>query len=230
MNEVNMKFSDQTVAILRNFSTINPSLVFRKGNVIRTISKQENILAQATVDDNFDDSFTIYDLNRFLSVLSSMTEPDIKVYSEEKSLTIADSNSSSKVRYGLSDEVLVVSPPEDDVEIGDAKIKFTLTADDFSRVIKMGGVMGLPNIVVMGDREKISIAAVDVKNEDSDVFSIDVGETTAEFKTIFSYENLRIINDTYNVSISTDGISHFSRQNGNLDYWIATEAGSSYSE
>lgn len=69
-----------------------------------------------------------------------------------------------------------------------------------------------------------------MKNADSDVFSIDVGETSLEFQTIFNYENLKIVNADYDVSISTDGISHFSRVAGNLDYWIATESGSSFVE
>lgn len=213
--------------VLRNFSIINPSLVFKQGNVIRTISKQENILARATVDDSFDNNFTIYDLNRFLSVLSSMDNPDIGV-DGGSSLVISDDK--SKVRYGLSDEVLVVSPPQDDIELSNAKIHFRLNSDNFTKIVKMAGVMGLPNIVVRGDRKNISIAAIDVKNADSDVFSIDVGETSLEFQTIFNYENLKIVNADYDVSISTDGISHFSRVAGNLDYWIATESGSSFVE
>jgi len=227
MPEVNMKLSEDTLNVLRNFSIINPSLVFKQGNVIRTISKQENILARATVDDSFDNNFTIYDLNRFLSVLSSMDNPDIGV-DGGSSLVISDDK--SKVRYGLSDEVLVVSPPQDDIELSNAKIHFRLNSDNFTKIVKMAGVMGLPNIVVRGDRKNISIAAIDVKNADSDVFSIDVGETSSEFQTIFNYENLKIVNADYDVSISTDGISHFSRVAGNLDYWIATESGSSFVE
>lgn len=227
MPEVNMKLSEDTLNVLRNFSIINPSLVFKQGNVIRTISKQENILARATVDDSFDNNFTIYDLNRFLSVLSSMDNPDIGV-DGGSSLVISDDK--SKVRYGLSDEVLVVSPTQDDIELSNAKIHFRLNSDNFTKIVKMAGVMGLPNIVVRGDRKNISIAAIDVKNADSDVFSIDVGETSLEFQTIFNYENLKIVNADYDVSISTDGISHFSRVAGNLDYWIATESGSSFVE
>ena len=228
MPEVNMKLSEDTLNVLRNFSIINPSLVFKQGNVIRTISKQENILARATVDDSFDNNFTIYDLNRFLSVLSSMDNPDIGV-DGGSSLVISDDK--SKVRYGLSDEVLVVSPrPKMTSSYRMPKIHFRLNSDNFTKIVKMAGVMGLPNIVVRGDRKNISIAAIDVKNADSDVFSIDVGETSLEFQTIFNYENLKIVNADYDVSISTDGISHFSRVAGNLDYWIATESGSSFVE
>ena len=140
------------------------------------------------------------------------------------------SDGKSKVRYGLSDEVLVVSPPEDDIELPNAPISFRLNSDNFSQILKMAGVMGLPNIVVSGNRDRISISAVDIRNNDSDRFSIDVGETSSEFETIFNCESLKIVGADYDVAISTDGISHFSRVSGNLDYWIATEAGSSYTE
>lgn len=223
-----MKLSESTMSVLKNFSQINHGMVFKKGNVIRTVSKEQNILAQAKIEDSFDETFVIYDLNRLLSVLSIMNSPDIKINIDNKSLEIDDER--ARVLYRLSDEIMVVSPPEDELDIEDAEVKFTLTNDTLSQVMKLGGVLGLPNIVIRGDRNKISIAAIDVKNEDSDVFWIDVGETTAEFQSIFRYDSLKIIPGTYDVSITTEGISYFVNANETLQYWIATEAGSTYSE
>ena len=34
-----MKLSDKTIALLKNFSDINQSILFKKGNQIRTISE-----------------------------------------------------------------------------------------------------------------------------------------------------------------------------------------------
>lgn len=223
-----MKLSDSTMSVLKNFSSINHGMVFKKGNVIRTVSKEQNILAQAKIEDSFDEPFVVYDLNRLLSVLSSMEDPDINIDIDTKTLRIDDSK--SKVLYRLSDEIMVVSPPEDELDISDAEVNFVLTDDIRSQVMRLGGVLGLPNIVIRGDRNKISIAAIDVKNQDSDVFWIDVGETTAEFQSIFRYDSLKIIPGTYNVSISSEGISYFVNSDSTIQYWIATEAGSTYSE
>ena len=40
-----------TESILSNFSTINSSIVFKKGNTVRTISNAENILAKFTSEE-----------------------------------------------------------------------------------------------------------------------------------------------------------------------------------
>jgi hypothetical protein len=64
-----MKLSETTLNVLKNFSTINTGLQVKPGQVVRTISKQQNVLAKATVPETFDSEFVIYDLNRFLGVI-----------------------------------------------------------------------------------------------------------------------------------------------------------------
>ena len=219
-----MKLSENTVNVLRNFATINQGLVFKSGNTLRTVSKQQNVLAKATVTESFDNNFAIYDLNRFLAVLSSMSDPDLTVGTGNVKIA----SGTSKTTYGLSDETMVVSAPDNDISVQNAEVKFTLTKDSLAQVLKLSGVLGLPNIAVRGNRKKISIAAVDVKNQDSDVFSVDVGDTDAEFQFIFVTENFKMIAGDYEVQISSKGVAHFKSKKDPLEYWIATEVGSKY--
>ncbi len=222
-----MKLSDSTLTYLKNFSSINSGIVFQEGNVIRTISKQQNILAKAAVAETFDHKFVIYDLNRFLATVGSLSDPTITVSEDVKNLTIT--SGSSKTVYGLSDESLVVAPPAKDLKVS-GEVKFTCTKDVLAQVMKMSGILGLPNIAVRGDRNTITIAALDVKNKDSDVFSLEVGKTKAEFEMIFVTENFKMISGDYEVNISSKGISHFKHTKEQIEYWIAIEAGSSYAE
>lgn len=219
-----MKLSENTVNVLRNFATINQGLVFKSGNTLRTVSKQQNVLAKATVTESFDNNFAIYDLNRFLAVLSSMNDPDLTVGTGNVKIA----SGTSKTTYGLSDETMVVSAPDNDISVQNAEVKFTLTKDNLAQVLKLSGVLGLPNIAVRGNRKKISIAAVDVKNQDSDVFSVDVGNTDAEFQFIFVTENFKMVAGDYEVQISSKGVAHFKSKKDPLEYWIATEVGSKY--
>ena len=46
-----MKLSDKTINLLKNFSTINQSILFKHGSKLRTISVMKNILAEATIDE-----------------------------------------------------------------------------------------------------------------------------------------------------------------------------------
>lgn len=223
-----MKLSENTMNVLKNFSGINSGMVFRKGNVVRTISKQQNILAKASIDETLIDDFTIYDLNRFLSLLGSLKDPEVLINTGAKNIKIT--SGTGNTLYGLSDESLVVAPPAKELKVDSAEVKFTLTKDDFAQVMKLAGVLSLPNIAVRGNRKKVSIAALDVKNQDSDVFWIDVGNTKAEFQMVFLTENFKMIPGNYDVSISSKGISHFKNTTAPLEYWIATETGSSYTE
>jgi hypothetical protein len=219
-----MKLSENTVNILRNFATINQGLIFKSGNTLRTVSKQQNILAKAIVTESFIKNFAIYDLNRFLAVLSSMNDPDLTVNANN----IKIDSGTSKTTYRLSDETMIVAAPDKDIPVQNAEVKFALTKNNLAQVLKLSGVLGLPNIAVRGNHKKISIITFDAKNQDSDIFSIDVGDTSAEFQFIFVTENFKMILGDYEVQISSKGVSHFKSKKELLEYWIATEVGSKY--
>ena len=221
-----MKLSESTINVLKNFATINAGMQFKEGSVVRTISKGQNVLGKATVAEAFEKDFVIYDLNRFLSLCGSLTDPEIVINSDSNNLTIK--SGTSKTTYGLADESMIVAPPAKELKVENAEVNFRLTKEDMSQVLKLSGILGLPNIAVIGDGTSISISALDVKNADSDDFSIKVGETTANFKLIFVTENLKMIAGTYDVAISSKGISHFKHTTDQVEYWIATEAGSKY--
>jgi len=221
-----MKFSESTINVLKNFASINAGMQFKEGSVVRTISKGQNVLGKATVTETFEKDFVIYDLNRFLSLCSSLTDPEIVINSDANNLTVK--SGTSKTTYGLADESMIVAPPVKELKIENSEVNFKLTKDDMNQVLKMSGILGLPNIAVTGNGFEISISALDTKNTDSDNFSITVGRTSANFRMIFVTENLKMIPGTYDVAISSKGISHFKHVTDQIEYWIATEAGSKY--
>ena len=62
-----MKLSDNTVKVLKNFSSINQGIIVKPGKLLRTISPNKAVLAEATVVEKFPHEFGIYDLNKSLS-------------------------------------------------------------------------------------------------------------------------------------------------------------------
>ena len=52
-----------TIEILKNFCSINKSLVIKPGNRLSTLSINKNILAYADVEEQFDSQMSIYDLS-----------------------------------------------------------------------------------------------------------------------------------------------------------------------
>lgn len=217
-----MKISSRTAQVLKNFSTINQSLLFKPGKVLTTISPQKTVLAKAIVDEEFDKQFAIFDLSRFLGVMSLFNEPEIKL--EDKFATIKDNN--QKVNYTYADPSMIVTPPDKNINMQEAEISFTLTSDSLARVTKAMAVLQTPEIAVVGVDSNIFIETFDSKNATSDNFSVLVGTTKHTFKMVFKVDNIKLMPGDYQVKISSKGIGHFS--SNDVEYWITTEASSTF--
>jgi len=217
-----IKLEQKTIAVLKNFSTINPSILVKPGSVLTTISPNKTIMAKATIGQQFESQFAIYDLSRFLSTLSLFNDPTLEI--NEKHVTILSSG--KKMQYRFADTSTVISPPDKEIKLPTTDVSFKLTNDALNDVMKGLGVLRLPEIAVVGDGQDINLQAMDSKNTSSDVYSIAVGSTDKTFKMIFKSENIKLIAGDYDVDISSKGISHF--RGDVADYFVAVEASSSF--
>ena len=77
-----MKLSDRTINLLKNFASINQSILFKQGNQLRTISVMKNILAEANIDEDIPQEFGVYDLSQFLNSLGLFKEPELNFTGE----------------------------------------------------------------------------------------------------------------------------------------------------
>jgi hypothetical protein len=218
-----MKISDKTFDVLKNFSSINPSISVKQGNVLRTVSEQKNILAQAVIDESFGRNFAIYDLNQFLGLASLFEDGDYDF--TERAVTISEGSNSS--RYTYTDPSMVTQPPEKNLELPSSEVQFDLTFPDMKKVVNAANQLSLPEVVVRGRDGKVTLVATDTKNPTSNEFSHDLKtETSATYDFVFKVENLKFMQGDYAVTISAKGISHF--KGTGVEYWVATEAGSKY--
>ena len=224
-----MKLSKHTLNMLKNFSDINMSIEIKKGNILRTVSVQKNILAQAELEEEFPQDFAIYELNRFLGAVSLFDDPEFQF--NGKSANIGTNTHS--VDYVYCDPSMIVTPPENNITFPDPEVKFKLSQDALSQIMKASNVLGTPEIAVEGGpapADSIRIKALDVNNDSTDTFKIVLDESYsgAKFRFVFKTENMKMIPGNYDVEISSKGISHFSLQGQKLQYWIATESSSSF--
>lgn len=215
-----MKFSNETISVLKNFSMINPGLVFKPGSVIRTMHPQKTVMASATVSENFEKVARVYDLSRFLATLSLFDDPDVE-FTETKFII---SSGKSKVSYTYAAEAMVVSPPEKEIKFPNAEAEVSLKWKDIDSVIKAAGVLKLSEIAFVSDGSTISLAAVDSKNSTADAYDVIVAEgvDVPEFRMIIKVENLRLMQNDYQVALSTKGLAHF--KSNKAEYYIALEA------
>jgi hypothetical protein len=219
-----MKLESKTIQILKNFSSINPSLMFKPGEVLSTVSPQKTVMAKATIGNQIPSSFAIYDLSKFLGVLSLFESPELII--GERSMEI--SGGQQKVNYTFADPKLIVTPNDKEVKMPECEIKFRLTSDDLSKVLKAMGVLQLPEIAITGNGTDMNIEAIDSKNPSSDTYKVRLGDTELNFKMIFKAENIKIMSGDYDVQISSKGIAHF--KGTEIEYWIATEASSTFNQ
>jgi len=222
-----MELSENTLQVLKNFSTINQNIMIRTGNTIKTISEARNVLATAVVDAEFPQDFGIYDLNEFIGVLGLVDTPRLKF--EDEYVTVGDSTGRSKVKYFFSPEETLTTPQKD-IKMPEAEVKFTLDNDTLNRLKKAASALGHGEVSITGKDGVLSLSVVESQNSTSNQYSIDIDGDfgNATFNFILSIANLKILPGDYDVSISNKLISNFSHKEYNLDYWIALEKTSNY--
>lgn len=227
-----MKLSDNTLAILKNFGSINSGIYLKQGKVVKTVSSHKNILAQAEIEDEIPSDFGIYDLNEFLSVVS-LHKNDLSLEFDDKNVVISGLNGRSKIKYRACEPTMIVVPPEKGIQMPEAEIKFDLSAEDFRWVLDAANVLGSPQISVESDGETVTLNTLDTANDSAhtDSLQLNINGNGDKYKMIFKTENIsKILPGAYKVEICSKGISHFKNQNFELEYWITTEVGSSFTK
>lgn len=220
-----MKLSDNTLTILKNFSTINNSILFKAGSSIRTISVAKNILAEAQITEEFPRDFAIYDLSVFLNGLSLHQDPDLD-FSEESYLMIREGK--RRVKFFYADPNVIVYPPDKRITLPSKDICFQLEHSSLDKILKASSVYKLPDLAVVGDAGVIRLVVRDKKNDTSNEYSIVVGETDSKFVMNFKVENIKIIPGSYDVVISSHLVSEFTNPKYNIQYHIALEPDSTF--
>lgn len=219
-----MILSENTLNVLKNFSTINQGIVVKPGKVLRTISSNKAILAEAIVDEDFPNEFGIYDLHKLLGVVDKNSA---EVEFEKEFLVF---RSVGKIRLRYTAPSLILCPPNKNINIPSYDVKFVLSAEILGWIFSMASVLKCPNIVVKSDGKgsDINIWAMDVKGEIVDDATVKVdGDSDISFQAVLKIDNLKILPGAYNVELSSVGVGKFVHTTKSLTYWIATEQASS---
>jgi len=216
--------SKKTLDVLKNFSTINSSIVFRKGSTVRTISNAENILAKFTGEEVFPVDFAIYDLSQFLSGISLFSDPQLE-FDNENFVSIRGGRQSA--RYFFSDpEITLKSAPEKNVKFPGSDLQFNLTGEDLIALQKASAVYSLPDLTFQSieGHDEIKLILRDKENDTSNTYDITVaGSTTGTYTLDLKIENIRLLPGDYTVKVSQHLISEWTNVNTDLTYYIALE-------
>jgi hypothetical protein len=218
-----MKLSDNTISVLKNYSTINQNLMINTGSTLNTMSAMKNIVAKATVEETFEKDVAIYDLNEFLACMSLFTNLDLD-FQDDFVMMKGESNNSLKYWYSDPSVVTTVSKA---IEMPQCELNFTLSTEQLSEINRAAATIGAPDMVLEGGNLRVT----DKKNGTANAYHAEIFDEqpdAVDYKFWFKVENLKLMSGTYDVNVSSNKISNFVNRNADIEYFIALEPESYY--
>ena len=224
-----MIISDETLNVLKNFASINPNLVFKPGQKLKTISEAKTILSSADIVEDFPVEFGVYDLNEFLAVYNLIESPELEF--EDKSVLIKNSaGCRQQVRYYYS-QPEILTTPQKDIQMPEPEVGVNMSEDVLSQIRKAAAVLGHTEMSIKGEDGVVTASVIDGKDSTSNSFLIELDRDNScknDFNFVVSIPNLKLLPGDYFVSISSKLISNWTNANYPVEYFIALEKSSTY--
>lgn len=219
-----MELSKETLSLIKNFASINGSLLLKKGNKLTTIAEGKNVVADVTIKETFPVDFGIYDLNEFLSVISLFPTTDLEF--TEKFVLVSDGGK-SKIKYFAAGEGIVKGAPAT-IKFPSADITFELKAADLAMILRTSSALKSSDVAIVGIDGELRVVVADKANDTSNAYEVVLGKTDEEFKANLKVENLKMLPGDYKVSLSKKRISKFESTSTDLTYFVAVEGDSTF--
>jgi len=217
-----VKLSKETLDILANYASINPSIVVSAGNQLRTISNAEHILSKYTCTEEFPKDFAIYDLSNFLNVITLFQDPTLD-FTNDNYVTIRSGSRYSKY-YFSNPEITLKAAPNRDVKIPGFDVQFDVAENDIKALKKAANIFNLEDMAIASVEGKVVATVCDLEDETSNTYEQSFqGDATGDFSVNMKVENLVLLPGDYEVSIATAGISQWKNKIMDLVYYIALE-------
>ena len=117
---------------------INPSIAFEPGETLQTIATSKSIMAKAKISESLTTSGAIYDLSRFLGVISLFDKPDFN-FTESQ---VVVSGGRSSVNYTFADSSMITTSPKDkQITIDNPDVDINIPGDKIQSVLKAAAVI-----------------------------------------------------------------------------------------
>lgn len=220
--------SKEEIEVLRNVSTINNSLKFKPGNLIKTMSPCQAILLEAEIDNVFPQEFSIYELNKFLNVLTLPTLKDAQlVFDDDKKVTI--DGGTSRVQYYFTDQSFV-NHPDKQIKLPTVDLKVTITGETLDGFSKAAAALGHK---ILGFRVADGLGSLVATTPDIDTsndYVVDLGvaldgddEKAEDGYYKLKVENLKILPGDYAFEICKAGIMKLAHTTRKITYFLGLE-------
>jgi hypothetical protein len=217
-----MRLSKETYNILKNFAAINSNILIQPGNVLKTVSAGKNIYVEAKVTEDFDVEVPIWDLNKFLGIVSMFNNPDLEFHDTHVVIT----NGRSSVTYYYSEPSLLTIPTRE-IKMPATVAHFDIDEKDLNEILKASSVLQVSDLRMVGADGKFIISVDDSGQSTSNSFEIVIDENYngKDFEGTINVSEMKFIPGSYSVELTDTIISKFSHKSLDLSYYIAIKRG-----
>lgn len=217
-----MRLSKDTYNILKNFAAINSNILIQPGNILKTVSAGKNIYVEAKVAEDFDVEIPIWDLNKFLGVISMFNNPDLEFHETHVVVT----NGRSSVTYYYSEPSLLTVPTRQ-LKMPSTKVSFDLDEQDLAEILKAASILQVSDLKMIGGEGKFRIMVDDSSQSTANNFEIVLDEnyTGSDFEGTINVSEIKFIPGSYTVELTDTVISKFKHKTLDLSYYIAIKRG-----
>lgn len=219
-----MKFSTETIQILKNFAKINANFSAETGSVIRTVSTDRSVYSVATIAESFEIPFAIYDLNEFLNVLAFFSNPDLTFHEDHVEIVDED-DPSIRTKYYYANAGLMEKVPtlKNISEAPDAV--FTINATQYSRILKAFGLISCNDVKFVGEGDKINAVVYDSTKSNMNTFTIELMDNPEQKQFLYHVNQGRLvfIPGTYSCQVLMGRIIKATNTEKQIEYVIALD-------
>lgn len=220
-----VNLSPETLALLKTAMQINNSIRIEAGNRIRTVSASGSILLNAEVAETFPESFSIYELNRLLNVLSlPLMKGANLIFNNLNYVEIVAGNASVKYKYTNQS---FTQAPNREISLPSEDLTFKLSGADLQSLEKMASILGHKYLEIKTVNGKVLLATTSPELSDSSNDSlIDVGDANGAAdgqSHRIKFENLILPDGDYEIAVCAAGISKFKHATSKIEVFIGLE-------
>lgn len=166
-----MKFSENTLAILKNFASINMSqtnvggIVLNPGNYIATISPALTISAEATIDETIPQKFSIYELNKFIANVQNLGGSDAEFEFQGDKVIITDPDG-MVMEYQSAVEDFITKP-EKSMPSFEPDVTVNIEWEKLQKILKLAALNKFTDIGFYGSEDGIFMETFQPTNENN---------------------------------------------------------------
>ena len=214
-----MNLSKKTIDILKNFASINTNICIQPGNKLITLSPTMNIMAEAVVDERFEQDVRIPDINDFLTTIA-IAESSELVFEDEHILV--GNGDTAQYPYG---DPAVVKAVSKKLTMPDIVATIDLSAKQLAKIMKASAAQRLPNLKIRSCGDGKAEAVVFDKTLPKSITHKLTLEADYEesFSVSFKVDALKFIPGDYTLEISKNIVSRFSHKTEDIKYFVAMD-------